>query len=138
MSPNRAMGGSMNSVLFVSVAIVLVAITGVAAFTLPRSSNPLPFVGQKSITTESAGGLLLGLSLNETTIAPGQTISITVYERNTLQKACPSLRQACSTSASHQRSRAWCFRLKRGHITGRGATEKEIGRGCSETARLFS
>jgi len=76
----------MNSVLFVSVAIVLVAMTGVAAFTLPRSSNPVPSVGPKSVTTESAGGLLLGLSLNETTIAPGQTISITVYERNTLQK----------------------------------------------------
>lgn len=75
----------MNSALFVSVAIVLVAITGVAAFTLPPSSNPPTFVGPKSVTTESAGGLLLGLSLNETTIAPGQTIGITVYEHNTLQ-----------------------------------------------------
>jgi len=86
MSPNRAMGGSVNSVLFVSVAIVLVAMTGVAAFTIPRSSNPQGFVGPKSVTTESAGGLLLGLSMNETTIAPGQTIGITVYERNTFQK----------------------------------------------------
>ena len=86
MSSNRVIGGRVNSVLFVSVAIVLVAMTGVAAFTITRSSNPPGFAGPKSITTESAGGLLLGLSLNKTTIAPGQTIGITVYERNTRQE----------------------------------------------------
>lgn len=82
-----AASGHGTTVLFVSVAIVLVALAGIAAFAaLPQGGNPQPFVGAKSTATESAEGLLLGLSLNETTITSGQTIAITVYERNTLQE----------------------------------------------------
>lgn len=79
-------GGSRTPVLFASVAVALIALTGVAAFSFhPQGTLPSMFTGVRSTTTEAANGLLLGLSLNQTTIEPGQTVSITVYERNALK-----------------------------------------------------
>jgi len=84
VAPGRAHKASL---LFASVAIVLVAITGTAAFTsLPKGTAPSSFVGVKSTTTEPTAGLVLGLALNQTTISPGQTVAIRVYERNILQR----------------------------------------------------
>ena len=85
MTSSATPGGNRAPALFASVAIVLIALTGVAALSFhPQGTSPSTFTGVGSATTKAANGLLLGLSLNQTTIESGQTVGITVYERNTL------------------------------------------------------
>lgn len=78
-------GGNRTPVLFASVVIALIALAGVAAFSFQQKEPLFPtYTGAKSTTTEAASGLLLGLSISQTAIGPGQTVGITVYERNSL------------------------------------------------------
>jgi hypothetical protein len=86
MASPAPLGGSRTPGFFASVVVVLIALTGVAAFSIhPQGPSPSTFAGAKTTTTTGANGLLLGLSLNQTVIEPGQTVGITVYEQNTLK-----------------------------------------------------
>ncbi len=77
-------------VVFGLLVIALVAMAGVAfiAF-LPHNSVPpaASFTGIDSAASKSASGLSLALSLNSTVVHPGQGVSVTVDEMNTLSEA---------------------------------------------------
>ena len=73
--------------IFGSVVVALVAMVGVASALLsPHNSFPPPasYFEDSSTTVKSVDGLALSLLLNSTRIRPGQGISITVQEKNTL------------------------------------------------------
>src|SRR5712692_2926782 len=75
------------TIIFGSVVVALVAMVGVTlAFLSPNNSLPLPssYFDSGSTTVKSVDGLALSLFLNSTRIRPGQGISITVQEENTL------------------------------------------------------
>ncbi len=87
--------GERNSLLFVSLTVVLVLIIGVLASTevsyvnvlQKGSERPPSFIGMNSVRSNSSNGLSLILSLNTTVVAAGQGILITVGELNTLPRA---------------------------------------------------
>src|SRR5713226_2426107 len=75
------------AMVFGSVVVALVAMVGVTlALLSPNNSFPLPssYFDSGSTTVKSVDGLALSLLLNSTRIRPGQGISITVQEMNTL------------------------------------------------------
>src|SRR2546422_3678057 len=75
------------AMIFGSVVVALVAMVGVASALLsPHNSFPPPasYFEDSSTTVKSVDGLALSLLLNSTRIRPGQGISITVQEKNTL------------------------------------------------------
>src|SRR2546422_11517265 len=75
------------AVVFGSAVVALVAMVGVTlTLHLPNNSFPLPssYFASGSTTVRSVDGLALSLLLNSTKIRPGQGISITVQELNTL------------------------------------------------------
>src|SRR5712692_9846967 len=75
------------AMIFGSVVVALVAMVGVTlALLSPINSYPPPsyYFDSGSTTVKSVHGLALSLLLNSTRIRPGQGISITVQEKNTL------------------------------------------------------
>src|SRR2546425_5958657 len=74
-------------IIFGAVVVALVAVVGVTSVLLfPNNSFPPPasYFDIGSTTVKSVDGLALSLLLNSTRIRPGQGISITVRETNTL------------------------------------------------------
>src|SRR2546426_3713019 len=73
--------------VFGLVVVALIAVVGVTSALLsPRDSfsPPSSYFASGSTTAKSVDGLALNLLLNSTRIRPGQGISITVQEKNTL------------------------------------------------------
>jgi len=73
--------------IFALVVVALVAMVGVTSALLsPHNSfsPPASYFENSSTTVKSVDGLVLTLLLNSTRIRPGQGISITVQEKNTL------------------------------------------------------
>ena len=77
----------MRRVVIIISAVFLIVSTGCAGLThSPTNTTSLTTTGINAASTNSVGGLSLSLSLDETTYQPGQNVTITLDEINTLSK----------------------------------------------------
>jgi len=76
------------AVIVILLLVILTVTTGCVhrAATTPSPTSTTKINMNKSISSKSANGLILSLSLDSTTYQPGQNITIVVDEKNTLSK----------------------------------------------------